>query len=56
MRVAGEPRTVGVVTVSQRCARPTGDSHGRTTGNLAQRVKDTERMAALVTMEEERGQ
>ena len=36
-----------------RRARPTGHSHARTTGNLAQRFKDVERRAALQRKEVE---
>jgi hypothetical protein len=36
MREAGEPSTVGVVTVLRRCAHHPGGRHGRTAGNLAQ--------------------
>jgi hypothetical protein len=38
MKEAGEPSTVGVVTVLRRCARHPGGSHVRTTGILAQRT------------------
>jgi len=46
MREADEPRTVGVVTVSRRCARPTGGSHGLTTDGPAQRFKDARAKAS----------
>src|SRR5829696_6159764 len=36
MREAGAPSTVGGVTVSRRCARPTGGSHSRITDDPVQ--------------------
>ena|SRR5215211_8889409 len=39
MREAGAPSTEGLLACCPRCARPTGGSHVRTTGDFAQRFE-----------------
>ena len=43
MREAGVPSTEGLLACFPRCARPTGDSHGRITGDLEQRREGAKR-------------
>src|SRR5215216_461833 len=55
MREAGAPSTEGLLACCPRCARPTGGSHVRTTGDFAQRFEGAKRRAAPGTKGTQRG-